>query len=317
MASIFGGVSPNNFSRDDLKFLQQLGFYCWDYSKNCEWSGNVQVVSEAQQKDQYTRDPDNYIRAFRNLASVNGSPYFLDSSDLIAFKDPKILANMIEHDPAFAVLEDRHAMIYGKKEIPQELFPRHFRRFMTYTQLAINFFFKKEIDSGKMKAIKPNGKYDLPTKLAIAKIQKRMSIKSCEGHKVGECIGRGTIKALVMRLKYSKADIANLLIDDWKKLNALPKDVAKKGFRMTDMYEIEGAKDVFRKIKKDIFLALQWMGWINPSFHLWLHKYDAAKVMISHLCKGYSTCTPGTSTEEFFIGKRAISWLLVELSKSK
>lgn len=245
-----------NFKGADLRFLHQLGFYCWENADSCDWTkgGWVEIESQAGAS---TKEPEKYREAFKALAGLAGFPGYIDMADLKALKDPKKLARVIMEDPMMpGIVHKGNALEYKKRESPGKIMPRHFRRLLTYIQMGLNIVLADEIKAGKMMPLSINGNYDLHTKLAIAMFQKKTDFPSTDKESFGKVLGRWTIGTLAIKLAYTKDELIALLKEDQRKLS-------DTHILMDCWYGDDGGNKF--EAQRHIFDALKWLGYIWPN----------------------------------------------------
>jgi len=230
-------------SEDQIAALKKMGF-CDPLHPACDAKDDGVVVFD-DQSAKFT-GLDGYREAFMNLANLGGQAKAIDGEDFVKLADVKILGEIIAGDPAYAVIKLRRtALEFKHKEVkPADLRPgippRHFKRLAYYLQMAM----AKLVD----KSLVPDGVYGEDTRAVVEKFQKDVGIEPEDG----KLLGPRTIGTLIMRCRYSRADLVTMLEQDREV-------VEKQGPFIVDSANGNGHK----KVRDHMVIALKWLGYID------------------------------------------------------
>lgn len=235
----------------EKSLVRLLGFCDPAFKPMCDSTGDGAVSFSEQSPSYY--ELDGYAEAFKNLAGLGGSADSIDAADIKILGDPASLAKVISQDPVMKILYTRRAALEaGKIEIPRPaggkpVPPRHYRRFVAYLQMAL----KKAVDP----SMKVNGLYDEKTRKAIDLFQKGAGILLPDGSEPkGRICGPKTIGPLVMRLRYSRAQLVRMLEAD------------KAALALKGIFFMGDAKaDVHVAAQGHVVEAFKWLGYIDES----------------------------------------------------
>jgi hypothetical protein len=120
-----------------------------------------------------------------------------------AYVEPntKVLADLIERDPAFRVLLANDSTLEFDMDRTTSVPPQHYRRLVFLAQLALCIVLADTcID------VEPNGIYDEATMDAVAEFHRRIGVSPEEGGH-GALMGPHTLSALVMRVRHDAYSI--------------------------------------------------------------------------------------------------------------
>ncbi len=237
-------------SKEQMLALKRMGF-CDPALEACDGTDDG-VVSIDDQRSVFTI-LDGYKEAFMNLANLGGTPKAIDANDFAKLANTKVLAEVIAGDPAYDVIKSRQtALEYKKKEVdPKELHPglppRHFKRFAYYLQMAL----AKTVDP----SLVPDGVFGDETRRVAGIFQQKLKIKENDGTiGDGEFLGPMTVGAIIMRCRYSKAELVAILKDDEFFLEEHAPFI------------IDSASgNGHTKVRDHVVIALKWLGYIDES----------------------------------------------------
>lgn len=289
--------------KEDLNLLEILGFYCRKDYDNCSWEPQFGIGVDGQ-TDENTKNPEDYQKAFKALARLDGDENNLSVFDVRMLGDRKALADVIMKDPMIpGILYKGNALEYGKRESAGKIPPRHFRRFISYVQMGLNVVLADEIKAGSIDALKVNGKYDADTYRAIRLFQKKTDMPCTDDRQFGGILGRWTIYMLALRLAYTKKDLIAALRDDQKKLG---RDYFVMGHYHGDDSGPEWDAQVH------VFDALRWLGYIGPTSQVdMISDRDAAAVAIEE------KFNEGTGPGPQYVGPIVIGRIIKALEESE
>ncbi len=301
----------SKFTDKDIDLLKQLGF-CWQPN---QCAGGIHILKDDGQVDDSTIGPEDYHKAYANLAGLSGLPTTLSTCDIQKLFTGEGVASVIRNDPMMSEIMSGSALLYGKKETPGKIRPRHFKRIVAYSKIAFNVFFENEIKAGKMQPLKIDGKYDDQLKAAVAKFQTEMDIPSCVGLKKGECMGRTVLGTLAIMVKYTKQD---LLVKLKKFKKVFDKRNSEKPYPVAYFHMGSFQKGEYAEVQQVLFETMKWVGGISPNSKLVrIMDRRKAEAAIKKVCKRWGVISGDFGSSPLNIGGSVIGAVIRELEVSR